>query len=207
MSAGIFAAGMIIGIMLAAPVGPLALICIQRAVARGGMHGLASGLGIAVVDAVYAGIVALGLTLVSGFLLQYQLPLRTLAGTVLLFIGCRVFSAPAGSARTLQEGEATLFGAFSSMAGLTAANIFTIITIGIFLSGSGIVISSASPVYGLVFAGGVFTGETAWWLVACTLLGSITHRISPSGLTLINRVSGIIIVLAGLALILSLFLL
>lgn len=203
MSAAAFIPGAIVGVMLAAPVGPLALVCIHRAVARGSLHGFVSGLGIATADALYAAIVASGLVLLSDLLLTYQMPLRIVAGLLLMFIGCRVFRSPAQGASANGNGNGTLLRDYSSMAALTLANVFTVVSIGIFLSGSGIVIGAASPADGLVFAAGVFAGEVAWWLPVCAAVGSARHRLEPVHLGIINRVSGCIVMAAGIVMIIS----
>lgn len=203
MNPEVFVSGAIIGVMLAAPVGPLALICIHRTVTRGTLHGFVSGLGIATADALYAAIVASGLTLISDFLLEYQIPLRIIAGALLLFIGYRLFRSPADTLPPRQNGDGRFLHEYSSMTVLTLANVFTIVSIGIFLSGSGIVVRTASPLAGIVFGAGVFAGELIWWLAVCSALGSINHRLNPGRLLLINKISGCVIALAGLAMILS----
>ena len=203
MNPEVFVSGAIIGVMLAAPVGPLALICIHRSVTRGTLHGFISGLGIATADALYAGVVASGLTLISEFLLAYQVPLRIIAGALLLFIGYRLFRSPADTMSPRQNGNERYLHEYSTMTALTLANVFTIVSIGIFLSGSGIVVRTASPLAGLVFATGVFTGEIIWWLAACSALGSINHRLNPGRLLLINKISGCVITFAGILMILS----
>jgi threonine/homoserine/homoserine lactone efflux protein len=207
MSLEVFVSGAIIGVMLAAPVGPLALICIHRTVTRGTLHGFVSGLGIATADAFYAGIVASGLTLISEFILAYQVPLRIIAGALLLFIGYRLFCPPADTRSPRQNGDNRYLHEYSSMTALTLANVFTIASIGIFLSGSGIVVRTASPLAGIVFGGGVFAGELIWWLAVCSALGSINHRLNPGRLLLINKISGCVIALTGIVMIVSVALL
>ncbi len=203
MSPEVFIQGLVIGIFLAAPVGPLALVCIRRAITGGSMHGFVSGLGVATADAFYAGIVASGLSLVAGFLLAWQAPLRIIAGITLVGIGYRVFRSPARSDPARYHEHVSYLRDYSSVAALTLANVFTIISVGIFLSGSGMVISTASPAAGIVFAAGVFAGESAWWLLVCSALGSASHRITPAGLALVNRISGGVIAIAGIVMLLS----
>jgi threonine/homoserine/homoserine lactone efflux protein len=203
MNQEVFLQGVLIGVFLAAPVGPLALVCIRRAITGGSLHGFVSGLGVATADAFYAGIVASGLALVAGFLLAWQDPLRIIAGLTLIYIGYRIFRSPAKSDPPRYHEHVSYLRDYSSMAALTLANVFTIISVGIFLSGSGIVVSTESPAAGIVFAAGVFAGECAWWLLVCSALGSARHRISPEGLALINRISGGIIAIAGIVMMLS----
>ncbi|OPY35949.1 MAG: LysE type translocator [Methanoregula sp. PtaU1.Bin051] len=203
MTPEVFIQGVIIGIFLAAPVGPLALICIRRSINGGRMHGFVSGLGLATVDAFYAGIVASGLTLIAGLLLSWQAPLRAVAGIALAYIGYRIIRTPARSDPVEYHEHVSYFRDYASAAALTLVNVFTIISIGIFLSGSGMVVSTASPAAGMIFAAGVFTGEVAWWLPVCSALSSASHRISPAGLSLVNRISGGVIVAAGIVMLLS----
>ena len=68
MELSLFAQGMIVGLTLAAPIGPIALVCIQRALTGGRWHGIASGFGVATADTFYAGITVFGITLLSVFL-------------------------------------------------------------------------------------------------------------------------------------------
>src|SRR5215470_5564214 len=75
--------GVLIGIMIAVPVGPLGLLCINRALTTGALCGLVSGLGVASADALVAGIVALGVSLISGFLIEHQFLLRLVGGVLL----------------------------------------------------------------------------------------------------------------------------
>jgi len=83
--------GMLIGLVVAVPVGPLGLLCINRALMMGPVCGLFSGLGVATADALAAGIAALGISLISGFLLEHQILLRLVGGIVLCFLGFRIY--------------------------------------------------------------------------------------------------------------------
>src|SRR3954467_2516768 len=84
--------GVLIGLMVAVPVGPLGLLCISRALAMGPWCGLSSGLGVATADALAAGIAALGISLVSGFVSDHQTLLRLIGGMLLCCIGFRIFT-------------------------------------------------------------------------------------------------------------------
>lgn len=198
MSPETFIAGILIGIILAAPVGPLSIICLHRLLNRGRLHGIVSGLGIATADTFYAGLVASGLSLIAGVLLSFQVQLRIVAGLALIFIGYRVYASPVSIDPSTRNGERDLLHEYSSMTVLTLANVLTILTIGIFLSGSGFVIGTESPTEGLLFASGVFTGETAWWFTTCSVIDAVNHRFNPGRLALINRISGAVIATAGI---------
>ena len=91
MDFSLFIQGIIIGLTLAVPVGPIALICIQRTVTDGRFHGIFSGIGVATADSFYAAVTVLGLTIISSVIVTNQFLFRFLAGIVLIFVGMRVF--------------------------------------------------------------------------------------------------------------------
>jgi len=83
--------GMIIGFFIAAPVGPIGVLCIRRTLAEGRLAGLVSGLGAATADAIYGSVAGFGLTLISSILVSQQAWLRLLGGIFLCYLGCKTF--------------------------------------------------------------------------------------------------------------------
>jgi threonine/homoserine/homoserine lactone efflux protein len=192
MDASLFVQGIIIGLTLAAPVGPLALICIQRTVTEGRLHGIFSGIGVATADSFYAAVTFLGLTVISGLIIAQQYLFRFLAGVVLILIGIRVFlSIPSAiSAKTEHE---TYLKDYLSMVALAIANPLTLIFFLVILPGYGVVIHGTSFLSAAEFVAGVFFGSTVWWVVLCGSIGSVRSRLSRENLGRINRVSGLLI--------------
>lgn len=86
-----FIKGLILGFSIAAPVGPIGILCIRRTLAEGRMHGFVSGLGAATADGVYGAIAAFGLTAVSGFLLTYGLPVRVIGMLFIVYLAVSIF--------------------------------------------------------------------------------------------------------------------
>jgi len=198
----LFAQGMLVGITLAAPVGPIALVCIQRALAAGRWHGMASGLGVATADAFYAAITVFGITLLSGFLLEWQWIFRVAGGIVLLGVGCWIFRAVPPEVPGSADGNSYTKD-FAATLALTLANLLTIVFFVALLPGFGIVFSGGSFVPAAVFVLGLFAGEMVWWVAISWLLGSLHTSLTPARLTLINRFAGLLIIAFGIALILS----
>ena len=192
MDVSLFIQGIIIGLTLAAPVGPLALICIQRTVTEGRLHGIFSGIGVATADSFYAAVTFLGLTVISGLIIAQQYLFRFLAGVVLILIGIRVFlSIPSAiSAKTEHE---TYLKDYLSMVALAIANPLTLVFFLVILPGYGVVIHGTSFLSAAEFVAGVFFGSTVWWVVLCGSIGSVRSRISAENLGRINRVSGLLI--------------
>src|SRR5665647_117191 len=140
MDFSLFIQGIIIGLTLAVPVGPIALICIQRTVTDGRFHGIFSGIGVATADSFYAAVTVLGLTIISSVIVTNQFLFRFLAGIVLIFVGMRVFmSLPSCvSTKTVHE---TYFKDYLSMVGIAIANPLTLVFFLIVLPGFGIAVS------------------------------------------------------------------
>lgn len=205
METGLFVHGIIIGIALAAPVGPIALMCLHRTFSQGRLHGVVSGLGIATADAFYAAVAAFGLALISDFLLARQWFFRLFGGIALVAVGLRIFFAAPPAIEDKPEPASYLAG-FSTMLALTLANPLTILFFTIIIPGFGVVIEGNSWVFPAVFVAGVFIGEMIWWTILCGSVGSVRAYLTQERLHLINRLAGLVIAIFGVALIVSLFL-
>ena len=205
METGSFINGIIIGIALAAPVGPIAVVCIQRSLAYGRLHGITSGLGIATADAVYAAITAFGLALISDFLLARQWFFRLFGGVALIAVGIRIILAGPPAATPAPEKESYLAD-YSTMLALTLANPLTIVFFTIIIPSFGVVLSGNTGITPALFVTGVFLGEMGWWIFLCGTLGSMRDYLTRERLHLINRLAGLVITAFGAILIASLFL-
>jgi threonine/homoserine/homoserine lactone efflux protein len=196
--------GFLLGFSIAAPVGPIGVLCIRRTLAQGWVAGLVSGLGAATADAIYGSIAAFGLTAISAILVSRQSWLRAFGGLFLCFLGVKTLLArppqdePAPPAQKMRLGSAYL-----STFALTLTNPLTILFfVGIFASlGLGTGGSPARP--GLVVIG-VFLGSASWWLVLSSVTSLLRGKVSGTGLLWVNRISGLIIIAFGVTALLSL---
>jgi len=195
--------GFVIGFSIAAPVGPIGVLCIRRTLADGRVYGLASGLGAASADGVYGLIAALGLTLVADFLRQQQVWLGLIGGGYLLYLGVKTFRAtPAETAAEVSERGAPprgLIGAYASTLFLTLTNPLTIFAFAAIFAGVGAGVGGGGSGGALLVVAGVFAGSCAWWLILVTFTGLFRARLGPIGLRWINRLSGIVIAGFGAA--------
>ncbi|NMB77821.1 MAG: LysE family transporter [Methanomicrobiales archaeon] len=200
-----FIQGIIIGLTLAVPVGPISLLCIRRAVDGGRLHGIVSGIGVATADSCYAAIAVLGLTAISGVILAHQVFFRALAGIVLIIVGVKVaLSVPTEPGR--DGGQVSYVTDYLSLLALALANPLTIIFFLVVLPGFGIVLGGTPLLTSAEFVLGIFSGSVAWWILLCGGVGSVRSSLSITNLRFINRVSGLLIILAGLAALLLLLL-
>lgn len=189
--------GLIMGFSIAAPVGPIGLLCIQRTLAQGRAYGFASGLGAATADATYGLMAAFGLTFVATFLTGQQIWVRLVGGLFLLHLGLRtLFTKPAYQSASAQRKG--LLGAYASTLILTLANPMTILSFVGILAGLGVGVNGGSYVSGMFLVLGVFLGSSLWWLMLSGGVGVLRIRVTPQTLRWINRISGAIIVGFGL---------
>jgi threonine/homoserine/homoserine lactone efflux protein len=203
METGLFIQGIIIGIALAAPVGPIALICIQRTLAEGRFHGIISGIGVATADACYAAVVVFGLALISDFLIARQWFFRLFGGIVLIGAGIRIVLSTPPDTIVKPEHESFVRDYYTMLA-LTIANPLTILFFTIIIPGFNVVVGGTSSVSPAVFVIGVFIGEVLWWVFLCGTLGSVRTYLNQEHLSLINRLAGLFIASFGAVMIASL---
>lgn len=194
---GFFIEGMVIGLAIAAPVGPIGVLCIRRTLAEGRLWGLVSGLGAATADAAYGAVAALGLTVVSGLLLGGEFWLRLVGGFFLLFLGARTFlSKPSESPAS--AGGRGLLGAYASTLVLTLTNPTTILSFAAIFAGLGAGAADGDVLSAMTLVCGVFLGSALWWVFLSTATGLFRSRLSTRGLRWVNRVSGAIIAAFGM---------
>jgi len=187
--------GLILGFSIAAPVGPIGVLCIRRTLADGRATGLACGLGAATADALYGGMAAFGLTVLSTFLVNQQTVLRGMGGAFLIVLGIRTLLTRPAQQAAPTRGHG-LAGAYASTFLLTLTNPMTILSFAAIFAGLGLTGGAASA--GALVAG-VFLGSALWWLILSGGTALLRDKLSPIALQWVNRVSGVLIVVFGLA--------
>jgi threonine/homoserine/homoserine lactone efflux protein len=194
----LFLTGTILGFSIAAPVGPIGILCIRRTLAEGRRFGLAAGLGAATADAVYGSIAAFGLTFISSFLIDQQDWLRVFGGIFLCFLGVRAFSAKVIHPSAM-EYRGNLWSAYGSTFFLTLTNPMTILSFAAIFAGFNLAGKDSGYAAAAVLVSGVFAGSSLWWLSLSTGIGLLRSRLSDSISVWLNRISGSVIFIFGLA--------
>lgn len=189
--------GLIIGFSIAAPVGPIGVLCIRRTLAEGRASGLVSGLGAATADAIYGCIAGFGLTVISSILVSQQIWLRLIGGAFLCYLGFKTFLARPAEQAASAKGDG-LIGAYASTFFLTLTNPMTILSFAAIFAGLGVTRATGNYVSAGVLVLGVFIGSALWWLILSGGVSVFRTRFNPHGLRWLNRVSGAIITGFGL---------
>jgi threonine/homoserine/homoserine lactone efflux protein len=195
--------GLLIGFVVAVPVGPLGLLCINRALLLGPASGLYSGLGVATADALAAAIAALGISLVSGFLTQHQIVFRLIGGLFLFYLGMKIYQSepqrlsPPGTVNGLLTAYATTFF-------LTISNPVTILSFVAIYAGWHVQSLAGNYLAAAILTCGVFAGSALWWIALFIGLTTFRDKFSLRILGWIHRVSGALIAGFGVVVLLSL---
>jgi threonine/homoserine/homoserine lactone efflux protein len=192
--------GIVVGIIIAVPVGPVGVLCVRRTIFQGKLAGLVSGLGAATADAIFGFIAAFGLSFVSDWLIGYQDWLRIVGGCYLLYVGVSALLAKPQDKPDSEPDAEGLFRDFISTFALTLTNPITILAfLGIF-SAVGLTGDEATLGRAAILVLGVWVGSLLWWVALSLGLGLLFRSLDARHLVWINRGSGAILFLSGAAL-------
>jgi threonine/homoserine/homoserine lactone efflux protein len=187
----LFLKAALLGLSVAAPVGPIGILCIRRTLSDGQRIGFASGLGAATADALYGVGAALGLAIASTQ--TFAGPLRLAGGAYLFYLGVRTFRSPPGETAANVSARGA-FQAWSSTFFLTVTNPMTLMSFAAMFSAIGMPAGGATLAVAATLVGGVFLGSAAWWLGLSTAVGAFRARVTPQHLVWINRAAGVALI-------------
>lgn len=193
----LFLKGLIIGFSIAAPVGPIGILCINRTLSQGLLAGLVSGAGAALADATYGCVAGFGLVSLSQFLLSWQNSITLIGGAFLLYLSVRTFLS-SGKPTLLTDNASSLWRDFTSTFFLTITNPATIICFLAIYASLGIVEPGANYLEALMIVLGVFVGSLIWWCLLSYGINHVRHKLSATMLKWINRLSSLILFSFGL---------
>ncbi len=202
MDINFFLRGLIIGFSIAAPVGPIGVLCIRRTLAQGRASGFICGLGAATADAIYGCIAGLGLTFISTLFIHQHLWLRLIGGAFLCYLGVKTFvSLP--TEKAAQTKGSNFVSAYASTFFLTLTNPMTMLSLAAVFAGLGVANTRSNYGSVLVLVLGVFIGSALWWLLLSAGVGLFRTKLTPKRLQSVNRISGVLITIFGLVALLS----
>jgi len=195
--------GVLVGLIIAVPVGPVGVLCIRRTIFDGRLAGFISGIGAATADAIFGIIAGFGLTFVSDLLLDYQEWLRLAGAGFLLLVGARALIAGPRTRSQSQRDPETLLAYLASTFALTLTNPITILAFLAIFAGIGFAGKDATLAGAAILVLGVWLGSLLWWAALALGAGMLRHSFRPNHLVWINRGSGGILMLSGVGLLVS----
>ena len=204
--------GVGVGLASSITVGPVAVLCIQRTLSKNLRSGLASGMGVAVADALMAIIAYFFYSMLQSQIEEYSLILQVIGGIFVVIVGvCIFFQNPVPQIRRNRAGKSNLWQDFSSMFVFTLANFIVIIPYLLaFFAMFNVGLESdqgdiASLLRSTVTIVGFLLGAMAWWGAVTISINYFRRRFRPRHMLTINHVAGVVIGVLGIYTILSTF--
>jgi threonine/homoserine/homoserine lactone efflux protein len=205
--AGPFARGLALGLAVAAPVGPMSLLCMRQPLARGFRAGFSSGLGIATADGLNGAVAAFGLVAIADLLVGQQPWLRVVGGAAMVYLGVGALRAGSAETAVVAGGGRGLARSYAATFALTMMNPATILSfaalfagLGLGAGGTGAEAEPASVASTpLAMVSGVFLGSALWWLALTGSLALARARVSTRAQRTINVAAGLALAGFGLA--------
>lgn len=195
----LFLKGLMIGFCIAAPVGPIGILCINRSLQGGFKSGFLTGCGAATADGFYGFIAGFGLIAISLFLMHQKLIIQLIGGLFLVYLGIKTLLVNPAEKKANTRKSKSLLGDYLSTFLLTITNPMTILSFIAVFAGLGIAGIHISYIKSLALVVGVILGSLIWWLLLTLFVAKILHhRINTLWLKLISLLSGSILMAFGI---------
>ena len=198
MDLSFFIKGLIFGFSIAAPVGPIGILCIRRSLTSGWTAGLLTGMGAATADAFYGCVAGFGLAGVTGFVVGQRAGVQTFGGLFLCWLGVRIFLSGTDERPAAQAPGCSAMGYLSALF-LTLTNPMTILSFAAVFAGMGLGSIGAGHMAAGWLVAGVFSGSMAWWIILSSASSLFNTRVNAKAMRWINRFSGAVLTGFGLA--------
>ena len=190
----LFITGLVIGVAVSIPLGPIGVLIIQRTVNKDRTAGFLSGMGAATSDAIYAIIAGFSLTWIINFIRQYQLTFQTLGALIIMLLGVHIFlKNPVKDIRRLRRKGSSYFQDFASTFLITFPNPLVIFVFLAVFASTGIVLNIDTPYQSFFIVFGVFAGACSWWLLLTGLVSLFKHHFNLRLLWWFNKIAGVLI--------------
>lgn len=195
IAVSVFLKGLIAGFLIAAPVGPVNVLCIRRTIVHGRLVGVLSGLGAAAADTIFGAIAAFGLSFVHELVMREKFWFGLIGAIVLVVIGVRTLWAKAPKEKDDKEEKdpATLLGDFTSTLILTLTNPVTVLSFLAVFSAFGVQNDERTLADEWMVVAGVFLGACIWWLLLTNSVAFFRDKFNQRGLRWTNRIGGVLI--------------
>lgn len=193
-----FIRGLVAGFALAAPMGPVAMLCVRRTLARGRVQALVAGAGAALADMIFGAVAGLGITVVNTFVTDYQTIIGAIGGVIVLAMGILTYRSPI----VMSDGEVQVQSLRRDVAAAFTMAITNPATMGAaagLFAAFGVINATLDPARAFWLVAGVFAGSMLWWVILVGAVGFIREEFLRRGLTRLNQVFGAIIALSGVA--------
>ncbi|MBN2892290.1 MAG: LysE family transporter [Bacteroidales bacterium] len=199
--------GFLIGLLASMPVGAIAIMAVQRTMNNGLWAGFSIGMGAALGDIVYAAVAGFGINFIRDFLLDNRFWLALIGGVFLIFIGYKIYKSDTVKQYRSKKkvSKRKMANDFASSFILALSNPVTILGFTGFFASAGIIGHNTTLFHILILLGGVFVGATSWWFGISLTVNHFKKKITLRKIVMINRVTGVLIVVLGIGIIIGMF--
>jgi len=192
--------GIIIGICISAPMGPIGVLCIQRTLNRGRYYGIVTGLGATASDLLYAVITGFGMSFVVNFLQHHQYPFQIVGSIIVMAFGLYLFrSNPVGRLSKNMEAKESYMQDFGTSFALTVSNPLIIVLLMALYARFNFINAETSLLESIIGMASIFAGASVWWFFLTTIVNLFRNRFNVRGLRWVNIITGTIIMILGIA--------
>jgi threonine/homoserine/homoserine lactone efflux protein len=203
----IFFKGIIIGVFVSAPMGPVGILCLQRTLSKGRLHGLATGIGAALSDVIYAALTCLAMGMIVNFIEANEAPLQLFGSVILGFFGFYIYrSNPTKSIHRQGDKKLSYTQDFLTSFLLTFSNVFIVLLYIALFARFAFVLPEHSIWVSLSGIGGIGLGAMLWWIVITYVVSKLRKWFNIRSIWILNRIIGVIILLVSVIGLLSVFL-
>jgi threonine/homoserine/homoserine lactone efflux protein len=197
--------GFALGFAVAASPGPMAFLCLRRTLLGGRLFGIASGLGVATADGLYAAVASLGVAAVATAITSGRRPLAVVGGVVLILLGARIlFERRADDTQAPVLTRGGLAWAYASTFGLTITNPATILSFAALAATLGLG-SGGGLARPAALVAGVLLGSATWWCLLAIAASWLRNRLTPKLVRAMSTLSGVAIAVLGMLAVYSAF--
>jgi threonine/homoserine/homoserine lactone efflux protein len=198
--------GILLGLAVSMPLGPIGIILINRTIKRGMLSGFFSGLGLASADTLLAVLAALGFNVILSFINQERFIISVIAGLIIIGIGLKIFlSNPVKDIRNREKANKSLWRDYYSVFVLSISNPYTIFIFVAFFSGVHINGNVKPELVPFFLIPGVLIGTITWWFFLSYFVSRFKKNIRLRVIVRVNKVAGIVVIVIGVIVLLSVF--
>lgn len=192
--------GIIIGLCISVPLGPIGMLCVQRTLTRGRAHGIVTGLGATTSDLVYTFVTLFFLRFVIGFIEAHQVVFQFTGAIVVVLFGAFIIkSRPTSQTQLRVVSKGSLVSDYFTAFGLTFSNPLILFVLMALFARFDFIAERSPALHYLVGIGCILVGATAWWLLLTYIVSHFKDKLGLRGLRLINLITGSVIVVIGCA--------
>ena len=190
--------GILIGLCISVPLGPIGMLTIQRTLNRGQKHGIATGLGATTSDLIYTIITLFFLSFVLDFIEAHRLIIQLVGSLVVAFFGWYIFrSNPATQPKPNETVKHSLPGDFFTSFGLTFSNPLVLFVLIALFARFEFINNTTTLFVSIIGISSILGGAILWWGLLTFLVSRFKNKLNMRELKIINQITGMIIILIG----------